>query len=137
MRRAWVYVVVVVTLGAAGGFIAHLRLSEIPDLAIGHSNPPPSLGRPVDKVIDYQVDGPANASASLSFLDQNGAVQTVQATLPWRTSLHTHKLTLSTGLIAQSTADRVSCRIVINGEVRDTQSSDEPSAAVNCKVLVS
>ncbi|RDI68059.1 MmpS family transport accessory protein [Nocardia pseudobrasiliensis] len=128
---------VIATLATAGAYIAHLRLSEIPDLAIGHSPTPPALGRPHDKVVDYAVDGPAHASVTLSYLDANGDARDVTATLPWRTSVRTGKLTISSGVIAQSDADRLSCRIAIDGQVRDEQSATGPSAAASCKVVVS
>jgi len=137
MKNAWVYCVVIAVVGVTAVFIVNLRLSEIPDLAIGHSTAPPSLGRPREKLIDYEVDGPGGTPVTVSYLDGNGKVQDVSAALPWRISLRTNMLTLSTGVIAQSTADRVSCRIVINGEPKDAQASNGPSSAVNCNVLVS
>ncbi|GAA5071377.1 MmpS family transport accessory protein [Nocardia iowensis] len=137
MKSAWVYGVVVLVLGVTALFIARLRLSEIPDLAIGHSTPPPVLGRPSGQVIDYEIDGPSGTSVRLSYLDEQGQVRDVSTGLPWRTSVRTDRLTLPTGVVAQSDADHVSCRIVINGEPRDVQVSDGPFAAVNCKVPVS
>ncbi|QIS10453.1 MmpS family transport accessory protein [Nocardia arthritidis] len=137
MKSVWVYGVVIAVLGLTAVFIADLRLSRIPDLAIGYSNPPPSFGRPREKVVDYEVDGPVGASATLSYIDANGEVQDVAAALPWRISLRTNRLTMPTGLVAQSDAQQVSCRIVINGQARDSRASNAPSAAVNCNVLVS
>lgn len=137
MKSAWVYGVVFLVLGVTAIFIARLRLSEIPDLAIGHSIAPPVLGRPSEKVVDYEIDGPSGIPVRLSYLDEQGNVKDVSTDLPWRTSLRTHKLTLSTGVVAQSAADQVSCRIVIDGRPRDTQVSNGRFAAVNCTVPVS
>ncbi|MFD6157476.1 MmpS family transport accessory protein [Nocardia sp. NPDC060256] len=137
MKSAWVYGVVFLVLGVTTIFIARLRLSEIPDLAIGHSSAPPVLGRPSEKVVDYEIDGPSGMPVRLSYLDGQGNVKDVSTDLPWRTSLRTHRLTLSTGVVAQSEADRVSCRIVVDGKARDSQVSSGRSAAVNCAVPVS
>lgn len=137
MKNAWVYCVVIAVVGVTAVFIVNLRMSEIPDLAIGHSSAPPSLGRPREKIIDYEVDGAAGTPVTVSYLDGNSKVQNVSVSLPWRISLRTSALTMATGVVAQSAGDRVSCRIAINGEPRDTQASNGPSSAVNCNVLVS
>lgn len=134
MRGAWVYLVSIATLCIAGAYIAHLRLSEIPDPAIGHSSKPPAIGKPREKVIEYQLDGPAGASVSASYLDVDGTVREVSGQLPWQTTLRTGQLTIPTGVVAQSTKGQVSCRITINGQIRDEQASDSP--AVSCQVVV-
>lgn len=131
MRGAWVYVVVIATVCIAGAYIAHLRLSEIPDPAIGHSDRPPSLGRPVEKVIEYRLDGPAGAPVSASYLDTEGSAREVSGTLPWRLTLHTRRLTVSTGVIAQAKVGPVSCRITVDGRVRDENHADAPDVACN------
>ena len=135
MRSAWVWLVVAVTLGATGVFIAHLRLSDIADPAVGHSPRPPVTGQLNDKAVEYRLDGPAGTAVFVSYLDVDGTVQEVSTTLPWQTTLHTRHLTVPTGLMAQSENNPLSCRIAIDGQVRD----EAPSAAsaVACKVVVS
>ncbi|QZA08588.1 MmpS family protein [Mycolicibacter heraklionensis] len=131
MRSAWVYLVVAATLGATGVFIAHLRLSDIPDPAVGHSPRPPAVGRLKEKVVEYRVDGPAGTPVFASYLDVDGSVRQVSATLPWQTTLRTQRITVPTGVMAQSENEPLSCRVVIDGQVRDEQSS--MSSAVACK----
>ncbi|MBA0045088.1 MmpS family transport accessory protein [Mycobacterium sp. NPDC050853] len=134
MRGAWVYLVSIAILCIAGGYIAHLRLSDIPDPAIGHSAKRPSIGTPREKVVEYRLDGPAGATVSASYLDVDGTVREVSGTLPWQTTLRTAQLTIPTGVIAQSSSGQASCRITINGQVRDEKASDSP--AVSCQVVV-
>lgn len=134
MRSAWVYLVVAATLGATGVFIAHLRLSEIPDPAVGHSPLPPQTGRLNDRTVEYRLDGPAGTPVFASYLDLDGTVREVSATLPWQTTLHTQRLTVPAGVMAQSQDDALSCRVTVDGQVRDEQSSH--SSAVTCKVPV-
>ncbi|MUM19999.1 hypothetical protein FZI91_00425 [Mycobacterium sp. CBMA271] len=134
MRGAWVYLVSIVTLCIAGAYIAHLRLSEIPDPAIGHSAKPPTIGKPREKVIEYRLDGPAGATVAASYLDVDGTVREVSGTLPWQTTLRTGQLTIPTGVVAQSNKGQVSCRITINGQIRDEKASDSP--AISCQVVV-
>lgn len=134
MRSSWVYLVVAATLGTAGVFIAHLRLSDIPDPAVGHSPRPPAVGRPNDKVVEYHVEGPAGTTVFASYLDVDGTVRDVSATLPWQVTLRTQHITVPTGVMAQSENDPLSCRVVVDGQVRDEQSS--ASSAVACKAAV-
>ncbi|MGV0627817.1 MmpS family transport accessory protein [Mycolicibacter minnesotensis] len=129
MRSAWVYLVVVATLGAAGAFIAHLRLSDIPDPAVGHSPLPPTVGRLHDKVVEYHLTGPAGTAIFASYLDVDGAVREVSTTLPWQITLRTQHLTVPAGVMAQSDSDPLSCRVVVDGQLRDEQSS---SSTVSC-----
>ncbi|MGL6235194.1 MAG: MmpS family transport accessory protein [Segniliparus sp.] len=135
MKNAWVYLVVAATLAATAAYVAHLRLSEIPDLAIGYSPKPPELGRLREKTIDYEVSGPPGAAVALSYLDENNAVQQVNATLPWRTTLRTHRLTIPIGVTAQASAGQVSCRILVNGQQLDEQSTTGAAASVTCNVV--
>lgn len=134
MRGAWVYLVSIAVLSIAGVYIAHLRLSDIPDPAIGHSAKPPTIGTPREKVIEYRLDGPAGATVSASYLDVDGAVREVAGTLPWQTTLRTRQLTIPTGVVAQASKGQMSCRITINGQIRDEKAAD--SSAVSCKVVV-
>lgn len=135
MRRMWVPLVVVATLCVAGAYIAHLRLSDIPDPAIGHSSRPPSVGQPSEKVIEYRLDGPAGTPVTASYLDTDGTVREVSSTLPWHATLRTRQLTVPTGVVAQADAAPVSCGITIDGQVRNEKASE--SSAVACEVVVS
>ncbi|MEB3050341.1 MmpS family transport accessory protein [Mycolicibacter sp. MYC123] len=135
MRQAWVHLVVAATLCIAGVYIAHLRLSDIPDPAIGHSARPPSAGKLREKVIEYRLDGPVGTVVSASYLDADGTVREVSSTLPWLATLRTRQLTVSSGVIAQADAAPLSCRVTVDGRIRDEQASD--STAVSCEVVVS
>lgn len=134
MRAAWVYLVAAATLAVTGVFIAHLRLSEIPDPAVGHSPLPPKTGRLNERVVEYRVDGPAGTPVFASYLDLDGAVREVSATLPWQTTLRTQRVTVPAGVMAQSPDEALSCRVIVDGQVRDEQSSQ--SSAVTCQVPV-
>ncbi|MHC9293268.1 MmpS family transport accessory protein [Mycobacterium sp. LTG2003] len=137
MRKRWVSITVVLVLTATGMFIASLRLSHIPDLAIGHSNRPASMAESRVKVLSYEVQGPVGASTTVSYLDESGFAQNATASLPWTLQLHTRNLTVAGGVVAQSEAGGLTCRILIDGAVRDQRHSETQPGAVNCQVLVS
>lgn len=134
MRGAWVYLVSIATLCIAGAYIAHLRLSDIADPAIGHSSKPPVIGKPRDKVVEYRLDGPAGSTVKASYLDVDGAVREVSGTLPWQTTLHAKQLVVPVGLVAQSSSEQMSCSITINGLTRDQSPAN--ASAVSCQVTV-
>lgn len=137
MRKRWVSITVVLVLTAAGLFIASLRLSHIPDLAIGHSNRPASLAESREKLISYELQGPVGASTTVSYLDESGFAQEATASLPWTLQMRTRSLAAATGVVAQSEAAGLTCRILIDGAVRDQRRSETQPSAVNCQVVVS
>ena len=136
IKNTWPYLLSLLILVATGGFIAHLRLSPIPDLAIGHSSPNPELGQYREKTVEYEVTGSDGAAVTVSYLDVNAQARDVTAVVPWRITLRDRALTVPAGVLAQTNAARLGCRIVIDGVVRDARSAEGPAAAVNCNVQV-
>ncbi len=134
MRQRWVYVTVVVILALTGLFIGRLRLSEIPDLAVGHSPKPPSLGQPRSRSVVYELGGTEGAAATASYLDASGVNHAVQVRLPWTFALSSQKLTFPSGVTASADRADVSCRVMIDGAVRAAQ---QGSSVADCQVPVS
>ncbi|PKZ64824.1 hypothetical protein CYJ73_14085 [Gordonia terrae] len=64
----WIVLVVIAVMAVSAFYVGKLRLSEIPDRAIGHSPPAPQAGVVRDKSIEYVVTGPAGSSAAVSVL---------------------------------------------------------------------
>jgi hypothetical protein len=136
MRKTWPYLVSLVILASAGGFIAHLRSSEIPDQAVGFASSLPKLGQSPQRTVDYEASGPAGTPVRVSYLDEHARAHDADAVLPWQESLRTSNPTLMTGLIVQSKAGGVGCRIVVDGTVRDEQPPNASANVANCKVQV-
>ncbi|ADG96803.1 membrane family protein [Segniliparus rotundus DSM 44985] len=136
MKSAWPYLVSLLILVAAGGFIAHLRSSSIPDEAVGFASALPKLGQSPQRTIDYEASGPAGTPVRVSYLDEHAQAHDADAVLPWQESLRTASPTVMTGLIVQSKAGGVGCRIIIDGTVRDEQPPSASANVANCKVQV-
>lgn len=135
----WIVVVVVVVMTASGAYVGRLRLSEIPDRAIGHSPRAVEAGQPRQKSIEYTVTGPAGTSARVSYLGPGGRAQDEQVTLPWRRTISSRELATAAGVLAQTSGSgSVSCAVRVNGVQRASESGSGPyrSAAVNCTVPV-
>lgn len=137
VKNAWIYAVVLVVLCTTAFAVARLRLSEIPDPAIGHGWPAPVPGETREKSIAYQVDGIDGAAATLSYFDADGKVVELSTSLPWRLTLHTRALASPSGVLVQTEASPLACRILIDGQIRDEQTAPGPSSAVSCEVAAS
>ena len=135
IRRGWVPMVMVVVV-AVGAFTVS-RLHGVfgsnlyhPDTAsadaIVQFNP---------KRVLYEIYGPAGTVADINYLDADAQPQRVDAvTLPWSLMLVTTLTAVSANVVAQGDSDRISCRIKVNGEVRDERSVDAHNAQTFCLV---
>lgn len=135
----WIAVTVVLVMVISGTYVGRLRLSEIPDRAIGHSLPVPEAGMPREKSIEYVVSGPIGTSARVSYLGAAGRTQDEVVRLPWRKILTTLEFAANAGVLAQtSDSNSVSCAVRVNGVQRSSERStgSDGTAAVNCAVPV-
>jgi hypothetical protein len=87
------------------------------------------------KALTYEVFGAAGNGGILSYVDVDGHPHRVDFTeLPW-THTETTTLTVVSGSIsAQVDGGEVGCRMLVNGVVRDEQSSSRDDADVSCRV---
>lgn len=135
----WIVLVVVAVMAVSAFYVGKLRLSEIPDRAIGHSLPAPEAGVVRDKSIEYVVTGPEGSSARVSYIEPGGRVVEDKVSVPWRVVLRTRELTTSVGVLTQSSGrGAVSCAVRVNGfeRVRRAGSGADGSTVANCLVPV-
>ncbi|EON32101.1 hypothetical protein GTC6_14001 [Gordonia terrae C-6] len=135
----WIVLVVVAVMAVSAFYVGKLRLSVIPDRAIGHSPPAPQAGVVRDKSIEYVVTGPEGSSARVSYIEPGGRVVEDKVTVPWRVVLRTRELTTSAGVLTQSSGrGEVSCAVRVNGfeRVHQDGSGADGSTVANCLVPV-
>lgn len=135
----WIVWVVIAVMSVSAFYVGKLRLSEIPDRAIGHSPAAPEAGVVRDKSIEYVVTGPAGSSARVSYIEPGGRVVDDKVSVPWRMVLRTRELTTSIGVLTQSSGrGAVSCAVRVNGfeRARQTGSGADGSTVANCLVPV-
>ncbi len=135
VRRVWLLlaVVVVAVVGGLGIYRLH-RIFGVhqqptvmvkPDLDVPQFNP---------KRVTYEVFGPAK-TAKISYLDPDARVQRLESVpLPWSVTVTTTLPAVSVNLMAQSSSDVLSCRIIVNGVVKDERSITGPRALTFCQV---
>jgi hypothetical protein len=71
----------------------------------------------------------------ISYVDERAQPQQERFTsLPWSKTLTTTVPSVFANLVAQGDSSRLSCRITVNGELRDHQTADGASATTFCLV---
>jgi hypothetical protein len=136
LKRAWVPLVVAVAVALGGVAVGKLRGafgSEAIFTATGSSAKP--LEPSHIKRVEYEVYGPGDATGSVSYLDQNAQPEQANFTsLPWTYTITTTVPAVIANVVAQGDSDKIGCRITVNGEVKDQQSSDGHHAQTSCLV---
>lgn len=136
VRRAWLPLLIlgVVALGGVvvyrmHGFFGSNNVTTRPGAGLAQDAKPFN-----PKIVTYQVTGVPGASANINYLDLDATPHRVDATLPWSLTLTTTKPSSSATIIAQSDGDTISCRVLVDDNVRDQQASDGVNAQTSCLV---
>ncbi len=86
------------------------------------------------KRVTYEVFGPAKTS-DIAYLDPDVQVRRLDNTpLPWSLTVTTSLPAVSVNVFAQSSADVIGCRIIVNGTVKDERSMTGQRALTFCQV---
>ena len=127
-------VVVAVALGGVG--VMQLRNvfgSDAIFTATGSSAQP--LEPSHVKRVTYEVYGPDDATGSVSYLDKDAKPEQAEFSgLPWTYTIATTVPAVIANLVAQGDGDNIGCRITVNDEVKDEQSSSGHHAQTSCLV---
>ncbi|HYO03218.1 MAG TPA: MmpS family transport accessory protein [Mycobacterium sp.] len=85
------------------------------------------------KRVLFEVFGSPGSVATINFLDENAQPQRVDDTpLPWSHTLTTDDPTLFADLRAQGDSANITCRITVNGIVKDERSSSNVNGYIAC-----
>ena len=90
--------------------------------------------KPYDpKHLTYEVFGPPGTVATISYFDVDGEPRFVRgASLPWSLNLAFTQAAVVGNIVAQGDSDSIGCRIVVDGEVKAEQISNEVNAFTSC-----
>lgn len=134
LQRGWLPLVTVVALGVGGAAVwkVHQMSEPGPVPAVPAAQAPEQF---TPKQLTYELYGTIGDGGIVSYVDIDGHPHKVDLTeLPW-THTETTTLTVVSGsLSAQVNGGEVGCRMLVNGVVRDEQSSTHPEADVTCRV---
>ncbi len=135
LRRAWIPVVLVVVLAVSA--LVVLRLHRI----FGSQDLNANAGAGIEivqfnpKVVVYEVSGPPGATANINYWDENANTHQVNAApLPWSFTISTTLPAVSANIMAQTDGNEISCKITVDGVVRERQNSAGHNAQTFCLV---
>jgi hypothetical protein len=134
LGRIWVPLVIVVVVGV-GGVIIHRFHGVFGSGQEAGGGRPENIVSTVPKYVTYEVYGPAGTAGMISYVDEHAQSQETQfSTLPWTVTLTTTLPSVFANIIAQGDSADLGCRITVNGEVRDEQSTNGTNATTFCLV---
>ena len=85
------------------------------------------------KRVLFEVLGSPGATATINYLDENAQPQRVDnVPLPWSQNLTTDDPTLFADLRAQGDSTPITCRITVNGIVKDERSTSNVNGYIAC-----
>jgi len=134
LGRVWIPLVVLLVIGLGGFVVSDLRG------AFGSEKRPSYSGSYVkgnesfrSKQLVYEVFGPADTVADISYFDLNSQPQHVDGTsLPWSLTMTSHSPTVIGSIVAQGNSNSIGCRILVDGDVRVERISNEVKAFTHC-----
>jgi hypothetical protein len=134
-KRAWIPLLLVVVLAVSALVVS--RLHKI----FGSQDLNANAGRGIEivqfnpKVVVYDVSGPPGTTANINYWDENANTHQVDnAPLPWSATISTTLPSVSANIMAQGDGSEISCKITVDGVVREQQNSDGHNAQTFCLV---
>jgi hypothetical protein len=135
VKRAWIPLLLVVVLAVSALVVS--RLHKI----FGSQDLNANAGAGIEivqfnpKVVVYEVSGAAGTTANINYWDENANTHQVNgAPLPWSFAISTTLPAVSANIVAQSDGNQISCKITVDGVVREQQNSDGHNAQTFCLV---
>ena len=136
LKRTWVPIVVSVAVALGAIAVAQLRgaFASEPIFTATGSN-----ARPLEpthrKRVTYEVFGTAAAKGAVSYLNPDAKTEQVEFTgLPWTYTISTTAPAMLANVVAQGVGNAIGCRITVDGQVRDEQSTTGRHAQTSCLV---
>lgn len=136
LRKIWLplVILVVVAVAAFGVFRLHgvFGKTELTREGSGLANDTKPFN---PKTVVYEIYGPPGTVATINYLDLDAVPQIARdVTLPWSLTLTTTAPAASANIVAQGDSDTISCRITVNGELKDEKTSTGVNAQTFCLV---
>ena len=136
LQRFWVPLLVVAVVFLAVFMVDRLRgvfgKTELTRPGAGLVNDPEPFN---PKEVKYEIFGQPGATATINYLDLEAQPQKAEnVVLPWSLTLTTTAPAASANIVAQGDGDSISCRISVDGVVKDEKTTDGLNAQTFCLV---
>ena len=134
-KRVWVLLVILLVVAIAAFCVDRFRgffgRTELTRPGAGLVNDPEPFN---PKVVKYEIFG-SGTIATINYLDLDAQPQkAVNAALPWELTLTTTAPAASPNIVAQGDGDTISCRITVDGVIKDERTTDGLNAQTFCLV---
>ena len=134
LRRQWTIVVAVVVVALVTFSVLRLHgiFGSHDDTSRPAADSLQNTGFNPKRVL-FEVFGSPGAVATINYLDEHAQPQRVDDTpLPWSHTLTTDDPTLFADLRAQGDSTNITCRITVNGIVKDERSANNVNGYIAC-----
>jgi hypothetical protein len=134
-KRTWVLLVILLVVVIAAFCVDRFRgffgRTELTRPGAGLVNDPEPFN---PKEVRYEIFGTGTV-ATINYLDLDAQPQKAEnVTLPWTLDLTTTAPAASPNIVAQSDGVSISCRITVDGVVKDERTTDGVNAQTYCLV---
>ena len=134
-KRTWVLLVILLVIVIAAFCVDRFRgffgRTELTRPGAGLVNDPEPFN---PKEVKYEIFGTGSV-ATINYLDLDAQPQkAVGVGLPWTLTLTTTAPAASPNIVAQSDGSSISCRITVDGVVKDERTTDGVNAQTFCLV---
>jgi hypothetical protein len=135
LKRAWIPLLLIVVLSISG--LAVTRLHKV----FGSQDLNANSGAGIKivqfnpKVVKYDILGSPGSTANINYWDADANTHQINdVPLPWSFTVSTTLPTVSANIMAQTDGGFIGCRITVDGELREHQSSEGHNAQTFCLV---
>ena len=134
-KRTWVLLVILLVIVVAAFCVDRFRgffgQTELTRPGAGLVNDPEPFN---PKEVRYEIFG-TGTGATINYLDLDAQPQKAEnVPLPWSLDLTTTAPAASPNIVAQSDGGSISCRITVDGVVKDQRTTDGVNAQTFCLV---
>ncbi|KUI27783.1 hypothetical protein AU195_04035 [Mycobacterium sp. IS-1496] len=134
-KKAWIPLLIVVVVLIAGftvhrirGFFGSEGVTVTPRVFADDPEPFDP------KVVRYEITG-SGSYANINYLDLDSKPQRLDSTaLPWELTLQTTEASAAPNIVAQGDGDSITCRIIVDDEVKDERTATGVNALTYCFV---
>jgi hypothetical protein len=135
LKRAWIPLLLIVVLSVSALAVTRLHKVFASQDLNANSGGGIKIVQFNPKVVKYEIFGAPGSTADINYWDADANTHQVNgAPLPWTFTVSTTLPTVSANIMAQTDGGYIGCRITVDGELREHQSSDGHNAQTFCLV---
>lgn len=133
LRRLWIPLVILMVIAVGGFTVSRLHGLFGSEKRLSYADTRVDNKPYNPQHLRYEVFGPPGTVALISYYDDTGSPQHVDAaTLPWSLEFAVTAATGIGSVAAQGDTDSIGCRILLDGVVKSEKVTNEVSAFTSC-----